>query len=214
MIKQATLQRVSQAAASGISNANLIMVTSAREGEGKSFVAANLALSIAAEKDRSVFLIDADASRSSIVQYFGIKVDRGLLDALGDESVTPHDVLVETNIEGLYLIPAGPRQALSAELYSSERMGTFLGQITRNYPSSIVVFDAPPVLATGEPSALAQHMGQIVFVVESEKTSQATITEALNLVNICPQIGFVFNKARFQFGAVRFGNYYDYYGKK
>ena len=126
----------------------------------------------------------------------------------------PSDVLLETNIEGLMLLPAGPKRSLSAELYGSDRMGRFLDQIVRDYPTSIVVFDAPPVLATGEPSALAQHMGQILFVVESEKTSHSTIAEALQLVNICPNIGFVFNKARFQFGSVRFGSYYDYYSRR
>jgi len=214
MIKHAALQRVARASEAGFANARLIMVTSAREGEGKSFVASNLALSIAAEKDRSVLLVDADPSRSAVARYFDISAERGLLDALEHQDIGFADVVLETNIDGLYLIPAGPRRPLSAELYASDRMGKLLDQIVRELPNSIILFDAPPVLATGEPSALAQRMGQIVFVVEAEKTAQSAIAEALNLINICPNIGFVFNKMRFQFGSVRFGYYYGYYNRK
>lgn len=211
LIKQATLGRVRQAASSGVGHSNVIMVTSAREGEGKSFVSANLAMSISAEKDKHVILIDADPSRSAVARNFSIEAKRGLLDALEDDSVGPKDVLLQTNMRGLSLIPAGPKRPLSAELYSSGRMVGFLGQVVAQFPSSVIVFDAPPVLATGEPSALAQNVGQIVFVVEAERTGKAAISEALNLVNVCPNIGFILNKAQFRFGSVRFGNYYDNY---
>jgi receptor protein-tyrosine kinase len=214
LIKHAALQRVTAAAKNGVPNANLIMVTSAREGEGKSFAAANLAMSIATEKDRAVILIDADPSRSSVAQNFGLQADRGLLTALEDETLRPADVLLETDVPGLSIIATGPRHPLSAELFASDRMGQFLDQVVRDYPKRIIIFDAPPVLATGEPSALAQHMGQIIFVVEADRTGRAVVAEALNLVNICPNIGLILNKARFQFGAVRFGHYYKYYYKR
>jgi receptor protein-tyrosine kinase len=211
LIKHAALARIQQAIKSGLGNSNVIMVTSAREGEGKTFVSANLAMSIATERDRSVILVDADPSRSAVARNFSIDAARGLLDALEDESVKPSDVVLQTNVHGLSLIPAGPKRPLSAELYASGRMVGFLDQLVAQFPKSVVVFDAPPVLATGEPSALAQHVGQIIFVVEAEKTGRAAIREALNLINICPNIGFVLNKAQFRFGSVRFGNYYDYY---
>lgn len=214
LIKHAALQRIATAVKNGMPNANLIMVTSAREGEGKSFVAANLAMSIATEKDRAVILIDADPSRSSVAQNFGLQTDRGLLTALEDATVTPADVLTDTDIPGLSIITTGPRHPLSAEMFASERMGQFLSQIVHDYPKRVIIFDSPPVLATSEPSALAQQMGQIIFVVEADRTGRAVVAEALNLVNICPHIGLVLNKARFHFGAVRFGNYYKYYYKR
>jgi receptor protein-tyrosine kinase len=213
LVKQSVLQRVDAIAGQGRRGANFIMVTSARQGEGKSFVSANLAMSIAAEKDKSVLLIDADAARSSVRKLFGIDTEKGMLDALEQPSTGPGDVILSTNIAGLHVIPAGTARPLSAELYASERMEEFLNQIAEDFPSFIVIFDAPPVLATGEPSALARHMGQILLVVESEKTSQTAISEAINLVNICSNIGFVFNKAKFRFGAERFGKSYGYYYK-
>jgi protein-tyrosine kinase len=101
---------------------------------------------------------------------------------------------------------------LSAELFASDRMGALLRAVRVGAPHSIVILDAPPVLATSE-SALARHVDQTILVVEADKTNRVAIIEALNLIGICPHIGLVLNKARFRFGAVRFGAYYKSYYK-
>jgi receptor protein-tyrosine kinase len=211
LVKQGALQRCSNAAASGLPTAPLMMVTSTREGEGKSFISANLALSIAAEEGRSVVLIDADPSRSAVASIFGMSRERGLLDALSDERVQPSDILIGTDADGFYIVPAGHPQALSAELFASERTALFLRRLMAECPGAYLIFDAPPVLATTEASALARQVGQILYVVEAERIGRAEVAEALDLVSMCPNIGFVLNKVRFQFGSVRFGNYYRYY---
>jgi protein-tyrosine kinase len=213
LIKRAVLERADKARAEGVANANLVMVTSTREGEGKTFVALNLAFSLAAEQDRSVVLVDADPAKSSIAQLLQVKVERGLLDLLQDETVGPGEVVLPTSIAGLSLLPAGHRHALGAELFASERMGALLQALCVATPHGIVLLDAPPVLATSEPSALARHVDQTVLVVEADKTSRAALIEALNLIGICPHIGLILNKARFRFGAVRFGAYYKSYYK-
>lgn len=88
-----------------------------------------------------------------------------------------------------------------------------MSEMAQRYPDRLIVLDAPPVLATSEPAALAMHVGQIAFVVEASRTSQAAIKEALGLISICPDIGFVLNKAPFQFGETRFGSYYKTYSE-
>ena len=211
LVKQAALQRAAEAGASGLPTAPLMMVTSTREGEGKSFIAANLALSIAAEEGRSVVLIDADPSRSAVASIFGMSRQRGLLDALSDNRLRPADVLIGTDAEGLYIVPAGHQQALSSELFASERTTLFLKRLMAECPGAYLIFDAPPVLATTEASALARQVAQILYVIEAERVGRAEVAEALDLVSMCPKIGFVLNKVRFQFGSVRFGNYYRYY---
>jgi receptor protein-tyrosine kinase len=118
-----------------------------------------------------------------------------------------------TSIPGLSIVASGQRDPLGTELFASDRMGALLQTIGRAAPDSIVILDAPPVLATSEPSSLARHVDQTVLVVEADRTSRAAITEALNLIAICPHIGLVLNKARFRFGAVRFGAYYKTYYK-
>ena len=211
LIKRAVLERVAKARADGAANANLVMVTSTREGEGKTFVALNLAFSLAAEQDRSVILIDADPAKSSVAQFLGLQVEHGLMDLLQDDTANLEDLLLPTSIAGLSVLPAGHRHALGTELFASDRMAALLRTLGLAMPDGIVIMDAPPVLATSEPSALARHVDQTVLVVEADKTSRAAINEALNLVGICPHIGLVLNKARFRFGAVRFGAYYKTY---
>jgi exopolysaccharide/PEP-CTERM locus tyrosine autokinase len=213
LIKRAVLERVDKARAEGVANANLVMVTSTREGEGKTFVALNLAFSLAAEQGRSAVLVDADPAKSSVAQFLQLQVERGLIDLLQDDTAEPNGVLLPTSIEGLSILPAGHRHALGAELFASDRMGALLRALCVALPQAIVVLDAPPVLATSEPSALARHVDQTVLVVEADKTNRAAIIEALNLIGICPHIGLVLNKARFRFGAVRFGAYYKSYYK-
>jgi protein-tyrosine kinase len=213
LIKRAILEQAGKAQADGVANSNLVMVTSTREGEGKTFVALNLAFSIAAERDRSVVLIDADPAKSSIAHYLGIEAAHGLIDLLREEQALPADALLATSIEGLSVVPSGERDHLGAELFASDRMGAVLQMFCRDSPDSIVIIDAPPVLATSEPSSLARHVDQTILVVEADRTSRAAINEALNLIAICPHIGLVLNKARFRFGAVRFGAYYKTYYK-
>jgi protein-tyrosine kinase len=213
LIKRAVLERADKARAEGVANANLVMVTSTREGEGKTFVALNLAFSLAAEQGRSVILVDADPAKSSIAQFLQLQAEHGLIDLLQDDRLQPEDVVLPTSITGLSILPAGPRHALGAELFASDRMAALLHALCVAMPHAILILDAPPVLATSEPSALARHMDQTVLVVEADKTSRAAIIEALNLIGICPHIGLVLNKARFRFGAVRFGAYYKSYYK-
>ena len=213
LIKRAVLLNVATYAESGTKGSNLIMVTSSDQGEGKTFVSLNLAMGIAAERDFTVLLVDSDLSRSSIPEQLGIDVDKGLIDVLEDPSVDLAEVLIRTNVPGLTVLPAGSEHALSTELLASERMGRLVKELSQRYQDRLIIFDAPPVLATSEASALAMHMGQILFVVEAERTSQSAIREALNLISVCPRIGFVLNKARFQFGSARFGSYYSKYKK-
>jgi protein-tyrosine kinase len=213
LVKRAVLERADKARAEGVANANLVMVTSTREGEGKTFVALNLAFSLAAEQDRSVILVDADPAKSSIAQFLQLQVEHGLLDLLQDDTMAPEHVVLPTSLAGLSILPAGHSHALGAELFASDRMGALLQALCVAMPHGIVILDAPPVFATSEPSALARHVDQTVLVVEADKTSRAAIIEALNLVGICPHIGLVLNKARFRFGAVRFGAYYKSYYK-
>ena len=188
------------------------MVTSSRQGEGKSFVAFNLAMSLASETDKTVLLIDADSSRSSVLRMLGIDAENGFLDLLEDENISFADVMIKTDSDHLSIIPAGHPHVLSSELFAGSNAGSLLEEMSQRYRDRIIIVDAPPVLATSEPTALALHVGQIVFVVDAQKTTKGAINEALGLINVCPNIGFVLNKAEFQFGAARFGSYYDYYG--
>ena len=213
LIKRPLLTNAFSEASKRVANPNLIMVTSAGPGEGKTFVATNLALSIASEHEVHVLLIDADIAKPSIPRIFDFNAEMGLLDAVEDPSIDLSDVMFRTSIEDLSLLPAGRYSPLSNELIASARMARFVNDMARRYTDRIVIFDSPPVLARTEPSVLAKHVGQVVFVVQAERTSRAAVTEALNLIGKDKLGGVVLNRSRALYGSDRFGQYYRQYGR-
>lgn len=186
-----------------------IMVTSARPGEGKSFTAISLALSIASEQDLKVLLIDSDTRRHSIQKMMGIAADIGLIDLLSDPAIDFADVVVRTNLPNLSIMPAGNPDIHIPELLSSRRTRGLFDEMTRRYADRFIIFDAPPCLASSDPTVLAELVGQIVFVVEADRTQTEEIEAALNLIGACPNIGLVLNKVRNR-ASDRFGSYSDY----
>ncbi|MDP6515678.1 MAG: XrtA-associated tyrosine autokinase [Alphaproteobacteria bacterium] len=212
IIKRPLLARALSRGESDIANGHLIMVTSARPEEGKTFTTINLGMSIASERELYVMLIDADVQKCSLGSRLGIEDQKGLVDLLQDDSLELSDVLIRTNIPNLTVLPAGANDAHATELLSSPRMLEFVHDISTRYPDRMIVIDAPPILASSEPGVLAQHVGQIVMVVESGQTSRAAVEKALPLIGACPEVRFVLNKARFRRGSEQFGAYSYSYG--
>lgn len=189
-----------------VPNGNLIMVTSSVPGEGKSFTAINLAISMATELENTVLLIDADVAKSSIPRYLGLDSDLGLLDVLRDPNLDLSDVLIKTDIAKLTVLPAGRGFAHATELLASSAMRDFVKDIATRYHDRIIIFDCPPLLATSEATVLASYMGQIVFVVEASRTPQEAVKDALSHLTDCEHVGIVLNKAPSRGGSM------DYYG--
>ena len=209
VIKRPLLTNVHGKSAAPVARANLIMVTSSVPGEGKTFVAINLALSIAMELDNTVLLVDADVSRPSLLERLGLPPSKGLLDVLTDSALELPDVLLRTNVERLSLLPAGTAHARATEVLASDAMNRLLDELATRYPDRILIFDAPPLLPSTESRVLASHMGQVVLVVEAERTPQASVTQALAAIESCPVVMTVLNKVPHS----RLGAYYGYYGQ-
>lgn len=207
VIKRPLLTNAFNQGAGMIKNGNLIMVTSALAGEGKSFCTVNLAMSIAMEMDRRVLLVDADVARPTVPKILGLGTERGLMDILLDEKLDLADVLIKTDVEKLTLLTAGTRHSHSTELLASQSMGTLLKELAQRYADRVVIFDSPPLLLTSEARVLASQMGQIVVVVEAETTSQQTVKEMLRQIESCDVVNLIYNKARSFSG----GEYYGYY---
>lgn len=190
---------------------NLVMVSSARPGDGKTFCAVNLAMSIALERDLTVMLIDGDIAKPSIPSVMGIEADRGLIDLIADDSLDMSDVLLRTDIENLTILPAGRSHQLATELLASDKMEKFVEEIAKRYPDRMIIFDSPPVLMSSIPGVLALHVAQIVFIVRSEQTTQTSIDTALGLVSECENIYLLLNKAHTMVGSDKFDGYHGYY---
>lgn len=201
-----------QAADAREKHRNLIMVTSSLPGEGKSFCALNLALSIAMERDITVMLVDADVAKPSVLNNLGVRAEAGLMDLLLDKSLRVGDVLLKTNIEKFSILPAGRRHKHATELLASEGMARLLDEIANRYPDRIVIFDSPPLLVTSEARELAAHMGQVVMVVEAGRTSQDAVNEALSYLEVCDIVNLLMNKTEAMVGMDGYGGYGYGYG--
>jgi protein-tyrosine kinase len=175
---------------------NLIMITSSLAGEGKTFCSINLAMSIAMEIDHTVLLVDADVARPSVLRTLGVPAQRGLMDVLLDDKIDISDVMLRTNVDTLSILPAGTSNARATELLASQTMSSLVSEIANRYSDRIVIFDSPPLLLTSEAHVLANHMGQIVVVVESEITTQHAVKEALRQLEGCSNVNLIFNKTR------------------
>ncbi len=209
MIKRPLLVNAFGEGAEVIPHANLVLVTSSLPGEGKTFTAVNLALSIAAERDKTVLLIDADVVKPATSRLFDAHERPGLIDVLEREQPLA-DVLLRTDIPKLTLLPAGRRHSHATELLASEEMRRLAQEISKRYPDRMVIFDSPPLLATTQASVLATHVGQVVLVVEAESTPQYIVKEAADMLGACEVVGCVLNKTKQGFGL----GYYAYYGYK
>jgi len=182
----------------------LIMVTSARPREGKTFTSANLALAISSQRDFRVVAVDCDIERQSLTRILGIEADLGLVDVLADPKCDLRDVLLRTDLPNLTVLPAGKMRPGVPELLSSRRMKDVMVEMAHRYSDRYLILDAPPCLATSDPSILASIVGQIVFVVEANRTQQPEIEESLRLISTCENISLVLNKSA--------GTASDYFG--
>ncbi len=212
LIKRPLLANAFGAPQLRVRNGNLIMVTSSLPGEGKTFSTINLALSIAMELGRTVLLVDADVAHPQIPKYLELDGDHGgLTDLLTDPGVSMRDVLIRTNIDNLAILPAGKPYRRSTELLASERMSELLDEMARRYSDRVILFDSPPLLAASEPTVLATHMGQVVLVVEAERTPKGALERSLDLVAGCEVVMTILNKAVWLPG-MDYANYHYGYG--
>jgi receptor protein-tyrosine kinase len=194
-IKRKLINNAFGSASKTLDKSNLIMVSSANPNEGKTFISLNLALSIALEQDKTVLLVDADVLRPSIHRELDFESKDGLLEYLLGRVSSVSDIIYNTSIPNLRIIPAGQPHHLNTELLTSERMVQLTKELSERYPDRIVIFDCPPILGINETSIVSDLVGQAVIVVEESKTRIENIKHAVSLLNEDIAIGFVMNKA-------------------
>lgn len=175
---------------------NRVMITSALPGDGKTFCSINLALSLAMEMNRSVILVDADTVKPNVLQSLGLENNyRGLMDLLADPKLAPAEVICDTNIDKLRILPAGTMHPHSTELLASDGMKRLVLLLANLYDDGIVIFDSPPLLVASEASALATHMTQILMVVAAGQTTEAAVKDALQRIQGSENsVGMILNK--------------------
>jgi len=187
--------------------ARRILVCSPHPGEGKTYCAINLAIALAAERDLEVLLVDADVVKPTVTERLGIEAAQGLMDALADPSLRPDSLVIRTDIDGLFVLPAGTPSARDAEYLASARTGAVLDRLTEGAPRRILIFDTPPALSASPAAELAAHVGQALLVVRADETARAALEDAQQLLSACADIKLLLNAARYSPSGRRFGTY-------
>ena len=185
---------------------NLIMITSAVPGEGKTFMSLNLAFSTCLEEDVTVLLVDGDVVNPRISQILGVDHEQGLLDLVKDPSLPLASVILSTDVPGLSFLSAGRQDANATELLASARMQAVMAQMGSADPARLVLFDSAPLLVTTESQALAHFAGQLLVVVRADHTPQHVLLDALDTLDEGKPVSLVLNQTL----RTSSGYYYQY----
>jgi exopolysaccharide/PEP-CTERM locus tyrosine autokinase len=193
-----------------------IMVTSATAGEGKTFVAANLAAGIAHDLHFHALLVDCDLRNPCLSHWFGVQNGHGLSDYLVGRGQLS-ELFMKTRMEKLSLLTGGSTQAKPAELIGSRKMEALVHELKSRYSDRYIIFDATPLLATTEPEVLARLVDGILIVVRANVTPRETVKQAIASLDPKKILGFVLNDVEFKSSGLSsryFGSdgYYTQYG--
>jgi Mrp family chromosome partitioning ATPase len=193
-------------AVSGGADMRSILISSALPGDGKTFTSLNLALSIARERDFSVLLVDADVPRARISEVLGLRGERGLVDALADESLDVESLIMRTDVRGFEVLPAGNFVESAPELLASSRMDQVAAHLSARDPRGLVVFDSAPLLVSSEARALLRVPGQVALVVRLGITPRQAALDAAACLEKRKFQGLILNEVAF----IEASNYYGY----
>lgn len=189
---------------------NVLMVTSAEPAEGKTFTTVNLGLSFAVDEGFDVLLIDADVNNPALGRKLGLpEAAPGLIDLLTDESLSMPDVLHRDADLRISVMGVGSQVPSATELFGSALMQEFVDHVAQRYPDRVIIFDAPPVLASTEPMVLSQAMGLTLLVVGANRTQKDTVKSAVELLEPADNVRLVLNRMP-AFTTERFGRSYSY----
>ena len=194
-----------------------IMVTSAVPGEGKSFVSANLAISIAKGIDEHVLLMDCDIRRPCLHTRFGFNDAKGLSDYLAN-GASISSILLKTKLEKLTILPGGKPYNNPSELLTSEKMSALLKEVKTRYKNRYIIIDSPPPQLTAESSAIARQVDGIILVVKYGSTNREIVYDLINSIGKEKILGVVINwfdmRSSSYYGYGKYNKYYTKYHKK
>ena len=196
-------------------NRNVVLMTSTRPAEGKTFTAINLALSFAMEDGIGTVLVDADVPRPKVLSHFGLSAGPGLTDLIARPSdVKLQDCLLRAEDAPLSILSEGEYAGNAKELFLREETGAFIRELSQRFADRIVIIDAPPVLATAEASILARYVDEVCFVIEANGTPEPAVATALDeVLDVTDRVSLVLNRCLVAESAIHYGSYEEYYYK-
>ena len=188
MLRTQVLQKLRE------NNWNTLAISGATKGAGKSFVAANLAVSIALELNQTVLLVDMDLRRPNTHTYFGFVPEDGLLDYIQND-VPIKDIMINPGIDRLVILPSHGTTEDASEIISSPKMLRLIDELKNRYRSRVVLFDLPPLLSVDDAWVFLPHVDASLLVVENGKNTEDEVNKSLKILERTNFIGAVLNKA-------------------
>ena len=187
---------------------NVVMVTSALAGEGKTFTSLNLALSIVRDREMRVVLVDGDVARPGLTPAIGLSDRPGLVDALEDTALDVGSVTYQTDVEGLFFVPAGKWHPHAPEFFAGSRMPQVVEALCARAGNGVVIFDSPPLMATNEAQVATRYAGQVLLVVQADATPQQAVVDAIALVDKGAPVSAVLSRCEPSVLSRYYGRYY------
>ena len=173
---------------------NTVAVTSPGSGDGKTLTAVNLAVALAKEVNHTVLLVDLDLRQPAVHRHFDLTPALGISDYLLHDAAIP-DILVNPGLDGLVILPGRERITQSSEAMSSPKMVQLVEELKARYPTRIVIFDLPPLLAGDDTIAFAPYVDAVLLVARESKTRRDELTMAAELLDGTPLLGTVLNES-------------------
>ncbi len=172
----------------------VLVVTSPNEGAGKTLTAVNLAISMARETNHTVLLVDFDLRRPAMLRYLTDEPLPGISDYLLEDRPIP-ELLINPGIERLVILPGHRPVTHSAEMLSSAKVVGLVEDIKRRYPSRLIIFDMPPILASDDVIAFAPYFDAVLLVITEGQTRRADLARSMDLLGDKPLLGTVLNRS-------------------
>ena len=191
-----------------IPNGNVILVTSAHPGDGKTYSSINLAISLSAEPGVEVLLIDADFAKPNVASALGLSAEKGMMDALANPDISVEDLVIRTDVPSLSVLPAGVSRDNDDEYLASSHMEEIISALVAGRPERILIFDSPPLLAASPATMLAGCVGQTILVVRADRTTEAALRDSIGLLKECDCVQLLLNGVKFSSSGRNFGSYY------
>lgn len=171
-------------------------ISSPVKRDGKTTVAVNLAAALSLDYEEKVLLIDGDLRAPSIHRYFSVPESPGLADYLASAAkMNLKNLIQETFVPGLRILPSGRPSHLASELLAKERMKQAIEQAHAEFPGHHIIIDSPPILSTPDPLVIARHVDGVLLVIRAGKTPRDYLTKALQSLNSNKVMGVVLNGA-------------------
>lgn len=162
---------------------------------GKTFVTANLGIALAMEVNQTVLIVDADLRNPQVGWYFGLDVEKGLLDYLQTD-IPVADLLVNPGFDRLVVLPGKHTTSISSEMISLPKMTSLVDELKTRYQSRIVLFDLPPLLTSDDALLFMPHFDAALLVIEDGKTTPDEVRQSLSILDQTNLVGTVLNKVK------------------